>query len=456
MKIGRSLELLQVEKTLIYLLLLFLPTQLGKHYWPDFAIVTGMRVDYLSPTIYFTDLIIVLLFGVVVANYILNRRNKSVKAHDLSKIAIILYICFITYLLLNIAISGNAMNGLYHVFKFLEFSFVAYIFATRTVKLITFRGIAKVLAFGVIGESLIAFLQYMQQGSIGGLLYFLGERTFNASTPGIANASINGELILRSYGTFSHPNVLAGYLVVSMILIVGWLLPSKNMKEKILTYGSLFMGSMALVLTFSRVAIALWVLLLIAAALQGIYKQIRSKKLTQVISKRIMLLSVIILIAGASMFHPLSYRFLQTTFSEEAVVQRQLLNEIAIKMFREHPYTGIGIGNFLPELATLPSASVYGIYLQPVHNIFLLTAAETGIIGVVFFLIFLGVLMYRLAKNKSWLLLTILSVIILLGLNDHYWLTLQQGQLLLAVVLGLCKTSGKKTFHLGAAKNIRM
>ena len=45
-----------------YLLILFLPTQLGKHFWPNFSYVYGVRIDYLSPTLYFTDILIIGLF----------------------------------------------------------------------------------------------------------------------------------------------------------------------------------------------------------------------------------------------------------------------------------------------------------------------------------------------------------------------------------------------------------
>ena len=46
---------------LFYLLLLLLPTQLGKHFWPTFSYVLGTRVDYLSPTLYLTDIIILFI-----------------------------------------------------------------------------------------------------------------------------------------------------------------------------------------------------------------------------------------------------------------------------------------------------------------------------------------------------------------------------------------------------------
>lgn len=51
----RCLEVL--EKVLCFLFIFFIPTQLGKHFWPEWSYVMGIRVDYLSPTLYFLDLI---------------------------------------------------------------------------------------------------------------------------------------------------------------------------------------------------------------------------------------------------------------------------------------------------------------------------------------------------------------------------------------------------------------
>ncbi|MEK7497805.1 MAG: hypothetical protein AAB656_02715, partial [Patescibacteria group bacterium] len=43
------------------LLVILLPTQIALHIWPDWALVQGIRVDYLAPAIYLTDIIIVAL-----------------------------------------------------------------------------------------------------------------------------------------------------------------------------------------------------------------------------------------------------------------------------------------------------------------------------------------------------------------------------------------------------------
>ena len=47
---------------ILYLIFVFLlPTQLGKHFFPPYSYLNGVRVDYLSPTIYLTDILVFLL-----------------------------------------------------------------------------------------------------------------------------------------------------------------------------------------------------------------------------------------------------------------------------------------------------------------------------------------------------------------------------------------------------------
>jgi len=96
----------------------------------------------------------------------------------------------------------------------------------------------------------------------------------------------------------------------------------------------------------------------------------------------------------------------------------------------------VGLNNFIVHLPQFyQSGSVY--LLQPVHNIFLLVAAETGLVGLVIFLWFLILTFKKLLITNYYLLITALIVILVLGLFDHYWLTLQQNQLLVAIVFGL-------------------
>ena len=59
--------------------------------------------------------------------------------------------------------------------------------------------------------------------TLGGYFWYLGERSFYASTPGIAAVSFQGRLLLRPYATFPHPNVFGGFLAIVLPLMIFYL-----------------------------------------------------------------------------------------------------------------------------------------------------------------------------------------------------------------------------------------
>jgi O-antigen ligase len=325
-------------------------------------------------------------------------------------------------LIISAIFSVNPFAAIYGIFKFSEFLLLG-IFISSEIKID--RKIIFLFVITVIYESLIAIAQFLNQASLNSFFYFLGERMFTGQTPGIANASINGELVLRPYGTFSHPNVLAGFLVIEMIFLLFYFF-KQNKKQKIYILSALIIGTIALFITLSRVAIILWIFL----ALFIILKKNRiDKKITYVFFGVFMLF--IFLFFNTHLFQ----RFSQIDLTDEAFTQRQTFLREASSMFLKHPLVGVGINNFIPNIPYIdrPSGSSS---LQPVHNIFALNLVETGIVGFIAFLTFLFYTIRKISK-KSFLILCLISIFFL-GLFDHYFLTLQQGQLLLTLVLGLC------------------
>ena len=53
----------RTEKIALFLFLLAIPTQLGRHFWPEWSRVVGIRVDYLSPTLYLVDMFWIIWIG---------------------------------------------------------------------------------------------------------------------------------------------------------------------------------------------------------------------------------------------------------------------------------------------------------------------------------------------------------------------------------------------------------
>ncbi len=322
--------------------------------------------------------------------------------------------------------------------KYLELFLLSFYLA-RTIKRVSqIKKIALFFAISATAQSILAILQYIHQGSLNGIIYFFGERNFTGVTPGIANVSLNGDLILRPYATFPHPNVLAGYLLLAILFVWFFLRQTSTLWLQLFSAGSLVLCSVALLLTFSRFAIALWIIFLLCILIRLVFSTLQTAK------QKLAITLIVIIGLGVVYLLPLSHelfaRFAQTSFSEESVVQRTELIASSLILLRQHPFIGVGLYNFMPSLAPLQKPMPLGLYLQPVHNIFLLIVSELGILGFVLFLCLLVLSFQRilqLEKRVRNFLLLALSTILLIGMFDHYWLTLQQGQLLFAVILGL-------------------
>jgi O-antigen ligase len=437
---------------LFYTLLILLPTQLGKHFWPEFALVSGIRVDYLSPTIYFTDVILLILLGL----WFLKSGRKFKRS------VVFLIFAFVVFFLLNFLWAGNSAIVFCKFIKSLELVFFSFYIAKNITSLIQVKRIVLALSIGVLYESLIALAQFLTQSSLS-LFYLttypflsfgfwlLGERSFNSTTLGIAQAVLDGELFLRPYATFPHPNVLAGFVVVVLTLVLGirsWEPASQQVgseASKKKTYHGLFvilyslfiiLALSTLLITFSRSAWLVGLLVFVGSFLIRHLK--RPKKALVPLFVHLLFIGFLFSVSYGYIFS----RIASLRAEDRLSVSRRIeLNKTALRMIKTYPFFGVGLGNFIIRLSEFSQSKETIYWLQPVHNIFLLVAAEGGLLswGVFLWLLFLTYkrLLSQLSIINYQLSITLTSILAL-GLFDHYWLTLQQSQLLLALVLGLC------------------
>jgi len=380
-----------------------LPIQLGKHFWTPASYVLGLRIDYLSPTVYLTDILIlaILIWGARKTFSFRGRRRP-------------VWLLLLVFIIINCLLAQNHQAAFYKLFKLVEMVFLGIYFSKSHLSAVDFQ---LPLSLAIIYSSLIAVAQFFKQSSLGGLFYWLGERSFSVSTPGIAKVVWQGHWLLRSYGTFSHPNALAGFLLVAMILLVG--IRPKSRVVNILRWPSFVLGLAAVLASFSRLVWAAGILMI----LFFIFFQ-PIKKIKKWLS----------LVMGVGLMFAFSWNLWQ----QNSFLKRVELDKVALQMIRAHPLIGVGLNNFIFRLPEFwPKVKVI-YWLQPVHNIFLLVAAETGLIGLLIFSGFLFLTLRRLFINKNRPLLAALIAILFTGFFDHYWLTLQQPQLLLTILLGFC------------------
>jgi O-antigen ligase len=297
---------------------------------------------------------------------------------------------------------------------------------------------------------LLGFCAALSIQFITGIVEFIQQSTsfldsLNSNWPGTLDSSVRGasivqlpggESFLRAYGTLPHPNILGGFALILLLGPIAFFMRKERPNNLALLL--LIPGIVLLALTFSRSA---W-LALIAFSLILIWK---SKYFDR---KRLAVLLAIIAISFIGALFPyrqlVQARTLNTTsHSEEfSFIGRAWLSGESIKMIRDHPINGVGIGSFIIELSRHAGE---GYVIEPVHNILLLAGAELGIPGLLLVITLSISFIYHLfiAQNPNAILagatLTGLGVI---SFFDHYLWTLAPGRLMLGLVIGLFMGQG--------------
>ncbi len=404
----------KLEKYLNYLLVFLLPTQLALHFWPPTAFVFGIRIDYLAPAIYLTDVLFLTLFATWIRgnykNFInLIKRNRT-------------YIFLLILLaIVNIIFSTSVFPSIYKWIKVGEIVMFYYYLKARK-DIFNSKNMLFTLYYSLLFFSLIGIIQFFLGHTLGGPLYLFGERSFNASTQGIALVDLFGRNYMRAYSTFSHPNSFAGYLGLGIIPVL-FLFSKKELFKRCFGIAVI---CLAFLFTFSLSAF-------IAAILcAGLYLLLHRK----VVNKKFLLLvpATFLLL---SLFLPfISSVILKNKIDlPQNLSQRVYLSSAAGVMISQKFLTGTGLNTFIINQPRIQFLNNYQWIMQPVHNIFLLVFSEIGIFG----LIIVYILMIK--KNKAALLsdnkifyLGLLFVLVT-GFTDHYWFTLQQNMFLLVLIL---------------------
>lgn len=400
-----KLRLKNFEEILVFITVFLFPSQLALHFWPQSAFVFGIRVDFLAPAIYLTDILI----GFLLALWFFNAKSKILAI--LKKYAVYLLALFI-FAFVNTLFSASVYTSLFRWLKIFEYVFLFGYFSFRGLSLFLSK-IKLSIFLSLIFFGFIGFLQFFLQRAIGGPLYFLGERFFNASTPGIALVNMSGLGFMRAYSTFSHPNSLAGYFAAALLylLSVGYFKVSK-----VHSLGFLFI---VLVVCLSFSISAVFALFLCLAIF--IFARHISRSFIYIATLLLALIPLVFIL----FLNPEIGSFLGKTVSERA-----MLSQVSLKMIGAKPFLGLGLGNFVTTLPLFSTSSISSWILQPVHNIFLLVFSEMGVVG---FLALLALFAFGLESE----LFLVIVFICLTGSLDHYWITLQQNSLLLVLMLSL-------------------
>ena len=342
----------------------------------------------------------------------------------------------ILFISLYILSAKNPLIALFQEVKYLEYIFLALYMIYSKPKL---KNLLLPLICALVFQSFLAILQWTSQSSLNGIFYWFGERSFTPSTPAIALIDLFGTLKLRAYGTFSHPNVLGGFLSFTLTITAFYLSrrfishEKKSLVPSIIFVAAYILGLLALITTFSLSAIFSHLLGLILISLLVFRKRVTSQRRLFIILIFLLLLSISSVLLFLTKFH--------SPNAIEDQYKRMELNKIALHMFIDRPLIGAGLSNFIPNLAGYKTSILGNYWWQPAHNIYLLILSEEGIVGLIIMLWLLIkiFLIYKQTPSYSPKIIgfILLSQLLFIGLFDHYFLTLQQGQLMTVFIISL-------------------
>lgn len=419
---------------ILYFLLIFsFILQTGKHYWPSFSFISGIRVDYLSPTLYLSDVIVGMLIPGFIFGYWLEIQ-RDLRYFFSHRLWILLGVVFVYTLFISTVNAYQPLIALYGLIKLLGAVCVGYMTTVILRDKANIIWVFKVIVFAGGIASIIGIFQFLIQQSIGSWLYVLGERSFTAYTPGIARFVLEDNVLLRPYATFPHPNVFAFFLYTTLVVAIIVLVKYSRSVSSRYVIPILALITIALFLTFSRIVI-LSTVVTFAPVLFYLASKYLQRRYTVVI------ISVGLLLLFGTYF---GTRLFDVDDLVRDLQWRNELIDITFEIVRSQAGQGVGILNFFYHEAFL-QRYYSPIFLQPVHNVYLLILTEVGILGFFVVVVCVTSLVYRVWNQfrrypKKRLIYGILLsaslTVIAVGMFDHYLMTLQQGRLVGAFLLG--------------------
>ena len=419
-----------LEKIVFYLLIFCLPFQTRKiiYQWGD-----GFN-EWTTAYLYLTDILLILIFLFWIWRVREHRFLKEFKIFQLKNHGFWL-LGFLIVSLISLIQARNLSLGFYSWFKLLEFIGLFFYLKYNYREIFNFKRLAQVLVASGLIQSIIAISQFTIQKNLG--LRFLTESPLGTGINGVAKFIVNDLTFIRVYGSLPHPNVLAFFLLISLFFLYFlWLEKKYSFAKNIFFFFIFIIMLFALGLTFSRAIIAIFILASLFYFIFVFCKARKSKD--KELSKKIILIFLLFVIF-CSLFIIFAFPELFSRFSispeEQSVTLRLFYNQFTYSVIQECPLIGIGIGNFVWEMKDALDLLSDWIH-QPVHNVYLLIASETGLLGLFVFLMFLYQLL-RKFKEINYLLLFIVFCILFISLFDHFFWTLQQGQLMFWLTIGL-------------------
>jgi len=320
--------------------------------------------------------------------------------------------------------------------------FLLYLLVPRYTN--SFKAATILLLFGASLHSMIALIQFLTQ-SIDAQTILNISKHFTESGATATITDTTGRW-LRSYGGMAHPNILGGFLTLSILL--GLHAYVQTQKTHTLIRSTLLIGTSlsfaGLVITFSRSA---WIALIIGFLTAALFLWNKNQSLFRKIQMPLLAFMSIGLLFLLFLPHLFFTRTIEnTTQTHNSFSERAISIDQAKELTQNMPLIGVGRGNMTIisyENSSDPLKQIW--QFQPVHNIFLLIFTELGVIGFLLFIALVSIVMHtslRTSQNHPTthaFFTGICFALLTLAFFDHWLITSHFGILFFWLLMTLYK-----------------
>lgn len=417
-------NILNISKYLFLLLTFLIPVNLGKHFEIFSSYVGGILIDYLVPTIFVQDILIILIISLWALGGGL-KRFSTYKVELFEKKEVQISVLFIYALFISTFVSVRFIPSFCAWLRVLLY-FIFFIYMLLEIKVEdNYFKVLDIVSISVLLLSLLAILQFVKQGSVFNNYLILGEQPYSAGVFGIAKENIFGRSVIPVYGLFRHPNAFGGYLAITLTWLFCFI------KKRRFYLLSFLLGFISIIFTFSYVS---WLTLIIGI----IFHLVFNKSPTKTRKYKKYAAIIVITIFLFSLFLPVLNKLGLDIEENNSITRRVNFTSASYRMIKDNFLFGVGLNNFTVFVDRYNHDSPDIRFSQPVHNIFLLTFSESGVFGFLLLVGLIGISLKRLI-NSSYFDVFLISLLqlIMLGSFDHYLFTMHQTFLLFWMILGL-------------------
>ncbi|MBE3566463.1 MAG: O-antigen ligase family protein [Thermogemmatispora sp.] len=328
-----------------------------------------------------TDILVILLAASWLAGHVLRSGDqtngpRSYERQAVPPLLLVGLAVLLISMLASMTVAISVKSSVKEIFKWIE---VLIVVVAGSSYIRTRRQGWTIVILSLVAALSQAALGYYQE------LFNIGPSSF-----------VRGES-LRVYGTFNQPNPYAGYINLSLPIALALTIAGSRKQTRWLAAGASVLLALAEFFSQSRggwlalITASLFILLVGLPSLRPFWRVL-------IVGFGALVESILIGIIPQNLFIPLlnfigvnNISFTHPSAQQYATAERLAHWLAGIHMFLDHPWLGVGIGNYgdaYPRYAI----GIFVIPLGHAHNYFINVAAEMGLVGLIAYTFFVLVI----------------------------------------------------------------